>query len=146
VIKLYGGDCLDVLKTLDAESVDAVVTDPPAGISFMGKAWDGDKGGRDKWIAWMSEIAAECLRVLKPGGYALVWSLPRTSHWTGMAWEDGGFEPRDRIAYCFGSGFPKSCDISKQLDKQEYRRREAAIRAALAERGYTDVTWSTDHE
>lgn len=108
---------MEIMRGMEADSIDAVVCDPPAGINFMGKSWDSDKGGRDKWVAWMSEIASECLRVLKPGGYALVWSLPRTSHWTGMAWENGGFEPRDRLAYCFGSGFPKSLDVSKAIDK-----------------------------
>ena len=144
------------MRTLPTRSVDAIITDPPAGISFMGKNWDnphknGKQGpsigqeakdadydkygkgampygysgssakrdliGRDKFIAWMTCVAAECLRVLKPGGHALVWSLPRTSHWTATAWEDAGFEVRDRIAYAFGSGFPKSLDVSKAIDK-----------------------------
>jgi site-specific DNA-methyltransferase (adenine-specific) len=61
---LHHGDCLDVLRTLDANSVDAIVTDPPAGIAFMGKEWDEDKGGRAAWMAWMTEVATECLRVL----------------------------------------------------------------------------------
>jgi site-specific DNA-methyltransferase (adenine-specific) len=114
---LHLGDCMDVLRTLPDASVDAVVTDPPAGIAFMGKAWDHHKGGRKEWVAWMAQIAAECLRVLKPGGHALVWALPRTSHWTATAWEDGGFEIRDRVAHVFGSGFPKSLDVSKAIDK-----------------------------
>lgn len=121
---LYLGDCLDVLRTFEDNSFDSIVTDPPAGISFMGKSWDGDKGGRDNWIKWMTEIARECLRVLKPGGHALVWSLPRTSHWTATAWEDAGFEPRDRIAHVFGSGFPKGTDVSKQIDKAAGAERE----------------------
>jgi hypothetical protein len=73
---LHHGDCLAVLRSLPECSVDAVVTDPPAGIAFMGKAWDKDKGGRAQWVAWMTEVAAECLRVIKPGGHALVWALP----------------------------------------------------------------------
>ena len=112
------GDCLEVMRTLEASSVDAIVTDPPAGISFMGKKWDGDHGGRDQWIARFAEIAAECLRVIKPGGHALVWALPRTSHWTATAWEDGGWEVRDRVLHIFGSGFPKSLDVSKALDRE----------------------------
>lgn len=108
---LIEGDCLDMLRTLPDASVDAVVTDPPSGISFMGKAWDSDKGGRDEWIAWLAGIMAECLRVLKPGGHALVWALPRTSHWTGMAIEDAGFEIRDKVLHIQGSGFPKSIDV-----------------------------------
>jgi DNA modification methylase len=87
---LHEGDCLSVLKTMPSDSVDSVITDPPAGISFMGKTWDSDKGGRDYWIAWMMQISAECLRVIKPGGHAVVWALPRTSHWTATAWENAG--------------------------------------------------------
>ena len=105
---LHHGDCLEVLRGLPEASVDAVVTDPPAGISFMNKAFDSDRGGRDKWIKWLSERMGECLRVLKPGGHALVWALPRTSHWTATAIEDAGFEIRDRLAHIFSTGFPKS--------------------------------------
>lgn len=115
--KLLNGDCLEMLKTLPAESVHAVVTDPPAGIAFMGKEWDEDKGGRDEWIAWLASVMRECHRVLKPGGHALVWALPRTSHWTGMALEDAGFEVRDSLHHIFGSGFPKSLSVSKAIDK-----------------------------
>jgi len=122
--RIICGDCLDVLKTLPEDSVDAIVTDPPAGIAFMGKEWDQDKGGRDEWIGWMAQVASECLRVIKPGGHALVWALPRTSHWTGMAWEEAGWEPRDKISHVFGSGFPKSLDISKALDKMAGAERE----------------------
>jgi site-specific DNA-methyltransferase (adenine-specific) len=123
-VTLYLGDCLDILPTLEAGSVDAVVTDPPAGISFMGKDWDHDRGGRDSWIAWMNTIACECLRVVKPGAHALVWALPRTSHWTATAWEDAGWEVRDRVAHLFGSGFPKSLDVSKAIDKMAGAERE----------------------
>ncbi|NCC59251.1 MAG: site-specific DNA-methyltransferase, partial [Synergistales bacterium] len=115
-MKLYHGDCLEIMKTLEAGSVEAVVTDPPAGIAFMGKSWDRDKGGRDNWIAWMEQVARECLRLIKPGGHALVWALPRTSHWTAMAWENAGWEVRDRIAFAFGSGFPKALDVGKAID------------------------------
>ncbi len=111
------GDCLEEMKKLPDKSIDAIVTDPPAGINFMQKSWDGDKGGRNQWIAWMKDIAGECLRVIKPGGHALVWALPRTSHWTGMAWEEAGWEPRDKISHVFGSGFPKSLDIGKAIDR-----------------------------
>jgi hypothetical protein len=88
-------------------SVDCVVTDPPAGIGFMGKAWDSDKGGRRQWVAWLTSALAECLRVAKPGSILLCWALPRTSHWTGTAIEDAGWLIEDRIAHHFGSGFPK---------------------------------------
>jgi site-specific DNA-methyltransferase (adenine-specific) len=109
--KIYCEDCLSMLSRLPDSFADSIVTDPPAGISFMGKNWDHDKGGRDKWIEWMMSVAKACLRVLKPGGHALVWSLPRTSHWTATAWEKAGFEVRDRIGYIFGSGFPKSLNV-----------------------------------
>lgn len=90
-VEVHAGDCLSVLPTLADKSVDAIVTDPPSGISVMQKAWDHDNGGRDHWIAWMQEIATEALRVIKPGGHALVWALPRTSHWTATAWENAGW-------------------------------------------------------
>lgn len=106
-------DCLDAMRAMEAESVDAVVTDPPAGIAFMGKHWDGDKGGRSQWIAWLAERMAEALRVLKPGHCAFVWALPRTSHWTATALEDAGFEVRDIITHVQGQGFPKSKALLK---------------------------------
>lgn len=121
---LYNGDCLTLMAQLEANSIDAIVTDPPAGISFMGKDWDHHKGGRDAWVAWLTEVMRECLRVLKPGGHALVWALPRTSHWTGWAIESAGFEVRDRVSHLFGSGFPKSLDISKQIDSAAGAERE----------------------
>jgi site-specific DNA-methyltransferase (adenine-specific) len=93
-----------------------MVTDPPAGIAFMGKGWDGNKGGRDKWIAWLSDTMKQCIRVLKPGAHAFVWAIPKTSHWTALALEDAGFEIRDVVTHIFGSGFPKSQDISKAID------------------------------
>ena len=109
---IYTGDCIEVMATLPAESVDAVVTDPPAGISFMGKGWDHHKGGRDAWVAWMTEVMRGCYRVLKPGGHILVWALPRTSHWTGWAMESAGFEMRDKLIHAFASGFPKSHNLN----------------------------------
>ena len=98
------GDCREVLRRLPAESFDSVVTDPPAGISFMSRDWDSfadrdDKGRtpRDRFVEFLTEVFREVLRVLKPGGHAIVWSLPRTSHWTAWAVEDAGFEIRDRV-------------------------------------------------
>lgn len=111
------GDCLEQLRKIESNSIDSLVTDPPAGISFMGKEWDSDKGGRDGWIAWMTKIMRECHRVMKPGAHGLVWAIPRTSHWTATALEDAGFEVRDVVTHLFGSGFPKSLDISKEIDK-----------------------------
>lgn len=113
-LDLYHDDCLVVLRTLPDASVDAVVTDPPAGIAFMGKAWDRfDRAG---FVALLTDVMTECLRVLKPGGHALVWALPRTAHWTTWAIEDAGFEIRDVVLHLFGQGFPKSLDVSKAID------------------------------
>lgn len=116
-VQLFNEDCLVALKKLADNSIDALVTDPPAGIGFMGKQWDLDKGGSKQWVRWMESVMRECLRVLKPGAHGLVWSLPRTSHWTGMACEWAGFEMRDCVYHLFGQGFPKSLDISKAIDK-----------------------------
>lgn len=123
-VDLLLGDCLVLLKSLEDNSVDSIVTDPPAGIAFMSAKWDSDKGGRDCWIEWMTEVSKECLRVIKPGSHALVWSLPRTSHWTATAWENAGWELRDRIAHVFGSGFPKGQNIGKAIDKLKCAERE----------------------
>jgi DNA modification methylase len=106
-------DCLDWLKHQKENSVDSLVTDPPAGISFMGKDWDSNKGGRKEWIAWLTEVMSECARVLKPGAHGLIWAIPRTSHWTATAAEDAGFEIRDVVTHLFGSGFPKSLNVEK---------------------------------
>jgi DNA modification methylase len=123
-MKIIHGDCLDILKGIDTNSIDSLVTDPPAGISFMGKEWDSNKGGSKEWIKWMSQVMSACLRVLKPGAHALVWAIPRTSHWTATALEDAGFEIRDVVTHLFGSGFPKSLDISKAIDKAAGLERE----------------------
>ena len=116
-IWLKNGDSLERLKELADNSIDSMITDPPAGISFMGKNWDDDKGGRNEWIEWLSNIFVKVKRVLKPGGNALVWALPRTSHWTATALENSGFEIRDVVIHIFGSGFPKSHNIGKAIDK-----------------------------
>ena len=125
--RVIEGDCLDTMRSWPDNCIDAVVTDPPAGISFMGKAWDHHKGGRDQWIAWLAEVMREALRVLKPGGHAFVWALPRTAHWTGMALEDAGFEVRDSVFHLFGSGFPKSLDVSKAIDAANGDERERVL-------------------
>lgn len=98
--QLFEGDCLAVLRTLPDNSVDSIVTDPPYGLSFMGKRWDYDVPGVDVW--------AECLRVLKPGGHLLAFAGTRTQHRMAVRIEDAGFEIRDMIAWVYGSGFPKS--------------------------------------
>lgn len=121
---VHNRDCIEHLLVMPDQSVDALVTDPPAGISFMGKAWDSDLGGRAEWVAWMSAVMRECWRVLKPGAHGLVWALPRTSHWTATALEDAGFEIRDVVTHLFGQGFPKSLDVSKAIDKAAGAERE----------------------
>jgi DNA modification methylase len=138
---LYLGDCLDVMRSLPAGSCDALVTDPPAGISFMGKEWDDpssmdsfplrDRGelpgghtpqqtphkhghgfargmtyehskrGRDAFVAFLAPRLAEARRLLRPGTFALIWALPRTSHWTALAIEEAGFVIRDRVGEFF---------------------------------------------
>jgi site-specific DNA-methyltransferase (adenine-specific) len=97
------GDCLDLLRDTLACSVDAVVTDPPYGLSFMGKKWDYDVPSVEVW--------AECLRVLKPGGHLLAFAGTRTQHRMAVRIEDAGFEIRDMIAWVYGSGFPKSHNL-----------------------------------
>lgn len=121
------GDNLAILKKLNPNQFDAMVTDPPAGISFMGKEWDGDKGSRDEWIRWLATTMAECMRVLKPGAYALVWAIPRTQHWTMMALENAGFVVRDVVYHLFGQGFPKSHNISKAIDEMFGAEREKVM-------------------
>ena len=103
------GDNLATLKTYPDNYFDAVVTDPPYGLSFMGKKWDYDVPRVELW--------AEVFRVLKPGGHLLAFAGTRTQHRMAVNIEDAGFEIRDLIAWVYGSGFPKSLDISKAIDK-----------------------------
>jgi DNA modification methylase len=116
---LINGDSLEILKKLPDNSFDSMVTDPPAGIAFMGKKWDKDKGGRKLWIAWLESIMTEAFRTLKPGAHILVWAIPRTSHWTATAIENAEFEIRDVVTHIFGSGFPKSHNIGKKIKEFE---------------------------
>ncbi|OQW53861.1 MAG: hypothetical protein A4S09_06490 [Proteobacteria bacterium SG_bin7] len=118
--QIHLGDSLEILKTIPSNSVDSLVTDPPAGIGLMGLDWDKDKGGRRQWISWLTKIMIECHRVLKPGAHGFVWAIPRTSHWTGTAIEDAGFEVKDIVTHLFGSGFPKSVAIDKALERAKY--------------------------
>ena len=108
-MRLLLGDCLDKLKELDDNSVDSIVTDPPYGLSFMGKAWDYDVPKKKIW--------KECMRVLKPGGHLLAFAGSRTYHRMAVRIEDAGFEIRDQIMWIYGSGFPKSRDIGKDIEK-----------------------------
>jgi len=114
---IYSGDCLQVLKTFPNNSIDSIVTDPPYGLRFMGKDWDRFEQERNSYYDFTLKWARECLRVLKPGGFLLAFSGTRTYHRLACAIEDAGFEIRDMIEWVYGSGFPKSLDINKQLDK-----------------------------
>jgi hypothetical protein len=144
-MKLLLGDCLDKLKELDDNSVDSIVTDPPYGLGFMGKAWDtfdksqfgkqGEEGendlknkkgfkilpryNTDGLYDFAKAWASECLRVLKPGGHLLSFAGSRTYHKICMGIEDAGFEIRDQIMWIYGTGFPKSMNISKMIDKSK---------------------------
>ena len=115
-MKLLLGDSVDKLKELDDNSIDSIVTDPPYGLSFMGKKWDYDVPSQ--------EIFEECLRVLKPGGYLLSFAGSRTYHRMAVRVEDAGFEIRDQIMWIYGSGFPKSMNIGKAMDKVQGNERE----------------------
>ena len=148
---MYPGDCLEVLVSLPENSIDSIVTDPPYGLEFMGKEWDGSNGfrrslnaadvGRNNkfgrfsakcpeyragilFQSWCETWARECLRVLKPGGHMLAFGSSRTYHRLAVAIEDGGFEIRDCIMWVYGSGFPKSHDISKAIDRMAGAERE----------------------
>lgn len=110
------GDCLEVLATLPDASVDAVVTDPPYSLGFMGRKWDTHDTPA-AFAGWCEAWARECFRVLKPGGHLLAFGGTRTAHRLTCGIEDAGFEIRDAITWLYGSGFPKSLDVSKAIDK-----------------------------
>ena len=123
------GDSLELLKTLDENSVDTIITDPPSGLSFMGKKWDYDVPSVELW--------QECLRVLKPGGTLLTFAGSRTSHRMAVNVEDAGFTIKDTIMWLYGSGFPKATDISKQLDKRARGDNVLVFIEALLDKGDT---------
>lgn len=113
---VHEGDAFDVLAELPADSVHAVVTDPPYGLAFMGRDWD-DFEPRE-YQQWCGEWAREAKRVLRPGGHLLAFSGNRTHHRLFTGVEDAGFEVRDTLTWHYGSGFPKALDVSKAIDKQ----------------------------
>ncbi|ANU79475.1 DNA methyltransferase [Mycobacterium phage Gompeii16] len=135
-VDLRLGDCRDILTELEDASVDSIVTDPPYELGFMGKKWDGSG------IAFDVEMWEQCLRVLKPGGHLLAFGGSRTWHRLTVAIEDAGFEIRDSIAWLYGSGFPKSLDVSKAIDKRPGVGRHAEfateLKAARRTAGYTN--------
>jgi DNA modification methylase len=115
-VTLYCGDCREVIASLADECLSSIVTDPPYGLAFMGKQWDYDVPPVEVW--------QECLRTLKPGGHLLAFAGTRTQHRMAVRIEDAGFEIRDMIAWVYGSGFPKSLDVSKAIDKAAGAERE----------------------
>jgi site-specific DNA-methyltransferase (adenine-specific) len=200
-VTIYHGDCIEVMRTLPDASVDAVVTDPPYGLEFMGKDWDapwkgqasrqfnqiekGTMGGFtqlpnhsrvnnlkcascDKWKfssnpcvcaapafpnarrdamvefqLWFTEVAAEAYRVLKPGGHLLAFGGTRTWHRLAVAIEDAGFEVRDSMAWMYGSGFPKSLDVSKAIDKRAGALQNEGVGFTVAGYSHNDKLLTT---
>ena len=115
-VGLLNADCLEAMKKMPDNCIDAIVTDPPYGLNFMGRAWDHGVPGVEFW--------KEALRVAKPGAHLLSFGGTRTFHRIACAIEDAGWEVRDCIMWLYGSGFPKSMDISKAIDKNLGQERE----------------------
>lgn len=131
--RIIVGDCRESMAALPAESVDAVVCDPPYELGFMGKGWDASG------IAYDVEVWRQALRMLKPGGHLLAFSGSRTYHRMACAIEDAGFEIRDQIMWVYGSGFPKSLDVSKAIDKAAGHEREI-VREGASGRGTKTIS------
>ena len=123
---IHNGNCIDVMRSMPDNSVDSIVTDPPYELGFMGKSWDSTG------IAFNVEVWTEALRVLKPGGHLLAFSGSRTYHRMAVAIEDAGFQIRDQIMWIYGSGFPKSLDVSKAIDNKAGSKRADRV---IAEAG-----------
>ena len=120
--QILQGDNRDTLKTLADNSIDAIVTDPPYGIDFLGKAWDANTGALETY--------QQCLRVLKPGGHILAFSAARTYHHLAVTLEQAGFEIRDQIMWIYSSGFPKSQDIGRSI------QRSVGVKETKEQKGY----------
>jgi len=129
---LINSDNMEVLKSLPDNSIDSVVTDPPYGISFMAKKWDYDVPSIELW--------KEVLRVLKPGGHLLCACGTRTQHRMVVNIEDAGFEIRDVISWVYGSGFPKSLNIGKAIDKIQGNEREVVGKIPVPGYAKTEVS------
>ena len=112
-MNLINSDCIQAMKQMPDNSVDSIVTDPPYELGFMGKSWDSSG------VAFNVEVWQEALRVLKPGGHLIAFSGSRTYHRMAVAIEDAGFEIRDQIMWVYGSGFPKSMNLEKSINKMD---------------------------
>lgn len=151
----YLGDCLEVMDKLEADSIDAIITDPPYELNFMGKGWD------NAGVSFNKETWAKCLRLLKPGGYLLAFGGSRTFHRIACAIEDAGFEIRDTILWLYGSGFPKSMNIGKAVEsklkngsanKKDFKRLDGTkvpsgnwgISKMSAEQGFRPTDYTAD--
>ena len=118
IYNLRNGDCIEQMQQMEDNSIDSIVTDPPYELGFMGKKWDSTG------IAFNVQVWEQALRILKPGGHLIAFSGSRTYHRMAVAIEDAGFEIRDQIMWIYGSGFPKSLDVSKAIDRQADVERE----------------------
>lgn len=132
------GDCIEQMRQLPDNSVDSIVTDPPYELGFMGKKWDSTG------IAYNVKVWDECLRVLKPGGHLIAFSGSRTYHRMAVAIEDAGFDIRDQIMWLYGSGFPKSLDVSKAIDKAAGAEREVIGTKTASPKGIRVAETRTD--
>ena len=132
---IHNGDCIETMNAMPPESVDAIVTDPPYGLGFMGRKWDT--------LPPSLEWAEACYRVLKPGGHIAAFGGTRTWHRLAVAIEDAGFEMRDSLAWLYGSGFPKSMNVGKGIDKldaaDERRSRALEFTAWMRSTGITSA-------
>ncbi len=127
---IYNGSMLDMLEVIQPNSIDSIVCDPPYELNFMNKGWD------NSGIAFNVEAWKKCYEVLKPGGYLLAFGGSRTFHRIAVAIEDAGFEIRDTIMWLYGSGFPKSMNISKALEaKEKYGKTNTVVKKQVEQSG-----------
>ena len=137
-MEIINADCIEAMKQMADNSVDAIVTDPPYELGFMGKSWDASG------IAFNVQVWEQALRVLKPGGHLIAFSGSRTYHRMAVAIEDAGFEIRDQIMWVYGSGFPKSLNISKSIDKAAGAEREVIGTKIASPKGIKVAEQRTD--
>ena len=125
--KLYQGNMLDMLDVIESNSIDSIITDPPYELNFMSKGWD------NAGVSFQPDTWEKCYEVLKDGGYLLAFGGSRTFHRIACAIEDAGFEIRDTIMWLYGSGFPKSMNVGKQITK--------IIEKQLKNQGVNNIEW-----